>query len=343
MIHVEYEKEYNFPHDREIILFDRCAFQNTHRDVLAKINKKYNILCPRVFIMECISPNNSDNKPKDEFERDKISLLEKLELIENPIVIRGNTNVTNGVTNPIIIPPYAEYTDILDSWRIARNCIIDSPLLMKRVSPQVLVSNYTTKVDGWKHERREINKICDKAKGTLRPSVYREQLKKRLEILDNKTLSMSEVKRRLRSDPSTNLTQKLPNAANHALMDIQMESKEKIAEGFRVDFGLNLRDTKKLYKQINDAKNFTIENYPRLSYPIFIFYLTRFMLCAIQQNSEHLDASYFPDFQYLRYLNFCDRFIVGETSTPHIVKALPYSDIKNICIMTSKELRQSLI
>ena len=62
MIHVKYEKEKNYPHNRELILFDRNAFQKIHRDVLLEVNKRYNILCPQVFVMECIAPNNTDKK-----------------------------------------------------------------------------------------------------------------------------------------------------------------------------------------------------------------------------------------------------------------------------------------
>ena len=288
--------------------------------------------------MECIAPNNSDNKPEEELEKDKESLREKLELIENPIVISGNTNVTDR----IVIPNNTEYSDILDSWRIARNCIVNSPLIMKRVSPQVLLSSYTAKVWGWKFERRAVNKICNDAKGTLSPGVYRSHFQRKYEELFNKTLSIYEIKSELRSNPSSNLTQELANAANHALTDTKNISKEEIIEGFKVDFGLNFWDTKKLYKQINDSENLTIENYPHLSYPIYIFYLIRYMLCAVQQNADHLDASYFPDFLYLHYLNFCDKFIVKEKSTPYILKALPYSDIKDISCMTIEKLEATL-
>ena len=87
MIHVEYQKANNYPHDRELILFDRSAFQSLSEETLCKVNKRYNILCPKIFVIECIAPDNTDNKPEKEFENAKELLLEKLELIENPIVI----------------------------------------------------------------------------------------------------------------------------------------------------------------------------------------------------------------------------------------------------------------
>ena len=62
MIQVKYEKKDNYPHDRKTLLFDRSGFQHTHRDVLCEINKEYNILCPQIFIMECLAPQNTDRK-----------------------------------------------------------------------------------------------------------------------------------------------------------------------------------------------------------------------------------------------------------------------------------------
>ena len=106
MIHVDYNKENNYPHGKELILFDRSGFQHAHRDVLCEINKKYNILCPQVFVMECLAPQNTDRKSDEELEIAKKSLREKFELIENPIVLTGDTyrspviNIPHGYTLP---------------------------------------------------------------------------------------------------------------------------------------------------------------------------------------------------------------------------------------------------
>ena len=339
MIRVEVKKEDNYPCDKELILFDRSAFQALSKGVIQKINRKYNILCPRIFVIECIAPDNTDKKPEVQFEKDKKLLLEKLELIENPIVLTGSTNVTDR----IYIPPNTEFSDILDAWRIARNCIINSPIIMKRISPQVLVENCRAKVAMWKNELRQVAKSIDWNKGGLSPKRYRSNVQRGYEHLHGKRRPLSEIRRELRSNPSTHITQELSNAAGHALRAIKNLSKGEIIEDFKVHFGLNDDgNTSSFHHQIRDNMELTIENYPRLSYPIYIYYLIRYMLFGRQQNADHLDASFYSDFQYLRYLNFCDKFIANETSTPHIVKAIPYSDIKNICIMTSEELRESL-
>ena len=113
MIHVEYKKQDNFLHDREIILFDRDAFQSLGDKGLLKVNKIYNVLCPPVFVMECLAPNRAT-------EAEKKWLLDRLRLIENPLVFTGDTNIS-----PVIdIPHGVEYSGILSSEQIARNCIV---------------------------------------------------------------------------------------------------------------------------------------------------------------------------------------------------------------------------
>ena len=338
MIHVERKKENNYPHDREIILFDRSAFQSLSKEDICRVNKKYNILCPRIFVIECIAPDNTDKKSEEQFEKDKKSLLEKLALIENPIVLTGNTNVTDR----ILIPSNTEYSDILDGWQIARNCIINSPIIMKCISPEVLVSNCRPKVRMWKYKKQKVTEIADNPDFSLAPNRYRSHVQRRYERLYDEIRPMSEIKRELRSNPSTHLTKELANVAEHALMEIRAESKHKIIEGFRVHFGLNDKGTQKLHDQIRDNKNLTIENYPHLSYPIYVYYLIRYMLYGRQQNADHLDKSYVSDFQYLHYLNFCDRFIANEISIPYVVKALPYSDIRQTPVIKARELKEKL-
>lgn len=71
MIKVDYEVDQSVPPDKELIMFDRNAFQSLHKDVISEISKRYNVLCPIHFVIECISPNNSDNKDLVVFEKEK--------------------------------------------------------------------------------------------------------------------------------------------------------------------------------------------------------------------------------------------------------------------------------
>ena len=145
MIHVEYKKKDNYPHDRELILFDRSAFQKIHRDVLLEVNKRYNILCPQVFVMECIAPNNTDKKPEEELEKDKEALLGKLKLIENPIVLCGPIHISHIIGIPLDV--YSP--TLLTSEQIAGNCIADIPVTMKRIEPDKLISYYESRISNF--------------------------------------------------------------------------------------------------------------------------------------------------------------------------------------------------
>ena len=211
MIHVEYNKKNNYPHNRELILFDRCAFQNVHRNVLAGINKKYNILCPQVFVMECIAPDNTDKKDVESFEKDKKSLREKLELIENPIVLTGKT-----YRPPMIdVPNGTHCPSILMSEEVAANCITSTLITMERMAPESLISYYEPRIEGFKSLIKSITERCDTAKGMLTPnkmvSYVQQILQPMFEMLDM-TVSTQDIKAGLKRDKQTYVKQ-TPNYA----------------------------------------------------------------------------------------------------------------------------------
>ncbi len=97
-----------------------------------------------------------------------------------------------------------------------------------------------------------------------------------------------------------------------------------------------------LRSEIIGSERLTMENYPHLAYPIYIYYLFNFITYTRQINAEHLDRSYWRDFRYLHYLNFCDMFITNEKSTRHIVNSIPYDDIREAPVITAGELRKTL-
>ena len=97
-----------------------------------------------------------------------------------------------------------------------------------------------------------------------------------------------------------------------------------------------------LQSQIQDGKTLTVENYPDLAYPLYIFCLFRYITNGRQFNTDHLDQSYVRDFRYLHYLNFCDMFITNEKSTPYIVDSIPYDDIRETPVITVEELKKRL-
>lgn len=329
MIHVEYKKKDNFPQGREIILFDRDAFQSLGDEGLRKVNKIYNVLCPRVFVIECLSPNRAT-------EAEKKWLLDRLKLIENPLVFIGDANIS-----PIIdIPCGAEYSSILSSEQIARNCIVSKPITMERVAPEKLISHYRSRIKGFKAEIKALDDACRIFEKTLTPGQIDADVKKYFQEVHNRTLSKEEIRDIRRANEGTLLTQKLDCAAKKALEDIEVKPLDKIIGELKTFFFLKNREPEKLRNLTQDGRGLTVENYPHLAYPIYLYYLICFITGARQYNTEHLDQSYARDIRYLHHLNFCDLFITNEKSTRYIVNSLLYRDIRETPVMTSEALKR---
>ena len=324
MIHVEYEQENNYPHDRELILFDRNAFQQLHRDILSEVNKKYNILCPDVFVIECIAPNRAS-------ERSRRSLREKLELIDNPIVLVSNT------TGSEYIKIDFDHPTILTSEQIAQSCITNTPIRMERVAPKKLIFHHETRMRAFKSKMESLTKACDAGKGALTSTRLSSRVQRRLQEEHNVTTDIEEIKDRI------NVKQELNYVAEDTLRDIENESKFQSIKWLKEFLNLTDEATEMLSHKIRIRKSLTPENYPDLAYPIYIYYLIHYIINARQYDTKHLDKSYVRDIRYLHYLNFCDIFVADETSTEHIVKSMPYSNIKATPVITSKELQKRLI
>ena len=159
MIHVEYKKQDNFPHDRD-------AFQSLGDKGLLKVNKIYNVLCPPVFVMECLAPNRAT-------EAEKKWLLDRLKLIENPLIFTGDTNIS-----PVIdIPRGVEYSGILSSEQIVRNCIVSKPITMERVTPEKLIAHHNSRVNAFKNNVKTLTETCELYRGdlTTKPLISRAQ------------------------------------------------------------------------------------------------------------------------------------------------------------------------
>ena len=338
MIHVEYEKENNYPRDRETLLFDRSGFQHTHRDILSEVSKSYNIFCPQVFVMECLAPENTDKKSDEELEKVKKSLREKLELIENPIVLVGNTNTSQMIE----IPLDAYYPTFLTSEQIAKNCITKTAISMKSVTPGKLMSHYEPKIDIFKNHIRIQTEMCERSKGELTPNQMISRAQNFAQH-NGVTWSKEELKKTMRSNERTHVKNSLNYLARAVLIAIEEESISDSVDRLSGSLFLTDKEIKILQNQIQDGRVLTVENYPNLSYPIYIYYLFRYVVHGRQFNTQHLDQSYVRDFRYLHYLNFCDKFITNESSTRHIVDSLPYSDIREKPVVTSEELKKELV
>jgi len=331
MIHVECEKKDNYPHDREIILFDRDAFQSLGDEGLCKVNEKYNILCPQVFVMECLAPNRASEKEKNTLRR-------RLGLIENPIVLTSNTHIS-----PLINIPYdVEYSGILAAEQIARNCIISNLITMEHVTPEKFISLYEPRIGVFKKEMKIYTETCDSYKASLTRKRLTAEIQRHMQRTNNRVPSDQEIQDELRENDRTRITQEPDYAARDALREIENKSADENIELLKTFLFLKDTDTKKLRDRIQDGNRsrLTVENYPDLAYPIYVYYLSFYMICARQHNTKHLDPSYVRDFRYLHYLNFCDRFITKAKSTRHIVNSIPYKDIRDTPISSLKELKR---
>ena len=315
-------------------MFDRDAFQSIGDQGLLKVNKKYNVLCPQVFVMECLAPNRAT-------EVEKRWLLNRLKLIGNPIVLAGDT-----YRSPMIdIPHGTHYPSILMSEEIAANCITATPIIMKRVASEKLISHYEPRIDVFKNYIKEQTERCEAIKGTLARKTLIARVQELAEQNHNRIPSKQEVKKGLKRDERTDVKVDPRYVAKETLRAMKEESViDNVNRLARAGWlPLTDKEIRILYSQIQDGKTLTVENYPHLAYPIYIYYLFRYIVHGSQYNTEHLDQSYVRDFRYLHYLNFCDLFITNETSTPHIINSLSYPDIRETPIMTSEALKRELI
>ena len=331
MIHIEYKKRDNFPHDREIILFDRDAFQSLGDEGLLRVNKIYNVLCPPVFVIECLAPNRASLEEKEQ-------LLRRLKLIENPIVLTGNTHVS-----PVIKIPYdIEFSTILTSEEIARDCITRTSITMQRVTPEKLIAHYKPRVNVFKNRVKTLTEACELDRGSLttNPVILRAQ--DFFQRTFNITPSKEAIKDTIRKNEQICVTQEPSYVAKLALQTVESTPVNPPIDRLKTFFDLTDGDIRTLLTQIRDQRRLTPENYPNLAYLIYIYYLTLYIIYARLCETQHLDQSYVRDFRYLHYLNFCDLFITNETSTPYIVDSIPYSDIKETQVINVRKLKEIL-
>ncbi len=331
MIYVKYDRKDNYLHHKKVILFDRDAFQSLGDEALREVNKKYNVFCPQVFVIECLAPNRAS-------EQEKNWLLRRLNLIENPLVLTGDTHVSP----VIVIPRGKEYTSILTAEEIARNCIISAPITMESITPDKLISHYGPRINAFKQTMKAFTDTCNRYKGTLTKNRVMSETRRHLQQNTGRDPTDQEIEDALRENDTAHITQAPDYAARAALHEIEITSLDKKIEMMKTFLYLTDEDVKILCDQIQESRKLTVENYPDLSYPIYACYLSLYTMCAIQHNTQHLDQSYIRDFRYFHYINFCDRFITNESSTPHIVNSFPYDDIKNTPISTVAELKSEL-
>ena len=217
---------------------------------------------------------------------------------------------------------------------------------MERVAPEKLIAHYEPRINDFKCYIKSITERCDKAKGMLTPNKVSsdvQQIAQPLLEMLKMTVSTQEIKEILRQDERTYVKQIPSYAAERTLREIENETMVENIVMLEKVLHLSGVSTNRLRRELIANKKLTVENYPHLAYPIYIYYLFKYIPYARQINTQHLDQSYARDFRYLHYLNFCDLFITNEKSTPHIVNSIPYDDIRETPVITAGELRKRLI
>lgn len=286
MIHVNYDKKDNYPHHKKVILFDRDAFQSLGDEGLCKVNKKYNVLCPQVFVTECLAPNKAT-------EDQKKWLLRRLNLIENPIVLTGKTNVS-----PMIdIPSRSEYHSILVSEQIARNCIISNPITMERVDPEKLISHYRPRINAFKSKVKTLTEGCELDKGSLTTNPLISRCQDRFQRTFNVIPSKKTLKNIIRSYQPISVSQEPNYVAKQALQTVESIPINPHIEKIKVFLDLTDEDENILLNQIQVRTRLTPDKYPNLVYPIYIYFLMLYIIYARQYSTKHLDQSYIRDLE----------------------------------------------
>ena len=98
----------NAPENKKIILIDRSYFQELGMKDLASINKQYAVLCPDVFIVECVAPRNAS-------DIEKKALLQKLSEIEDFTIFAGSYN--NEQTHVVLKETLRNHKTLSDLYR----------------------------------------------------------------------------------------------------------------------------------------------------------------------------------------------------------------------------------
>ena len=301
----------NIPKNKKIILIDRSYFQEIEMSDLAGINKQYAILCPDVFIAECVAPRDASNIEKK-------ALLKKLSAIEDFTIFAGSYN--NEQTHVVL----KEHCEII------KHCLISTaniPIVIQPYEPkEEIIADYQRNASYFHKIADGKTQLLDQYEGRFAPNKVRTMLRNLLNLENN-----SEAKKILRElqekhkTPFIGTSKEIDHISKITKEAINnMPDMERI-EGFsRIG---NLSNSEELMLK----RRLELYNSPTpafLAYPSYSHYLEFLLIVARTLDTDHLDLSYMRDWRYLHYLPFCDLFLSGERSFEYVIKSLP--DFLNI-------------
>ena len=279
--------------DKKIILFDRSAFEKLSYSYIEKVKTRFNILCPDVFLAECINPSNSARKQ---------SLKEKLLCFDYLLIfLHENSNDILSHYGILEIINSGKFGDInLKCLQYRHPEVVLKSLslkwlrdFIKRNSHDINQRGYDFYVDG-SNEGRSFNEVID-----------------------------------ILSDNNDNVDKKkLKNDMKEIAMLGTSQEPDDIAKG--VDMMILSRIFKENIKTHEDLIKMTKIKVPydsfdkRKKYMLFYDWMIYYMTMGQAVNMKGLDKSYYNDFMYCYYIPFCDMFVTDEKTFPLVLK--PISD-----------------
>ena len=279
--------------DKKKILFDRSAFERLACSDIERVKTRFNILCPDVFLAECINPSKSARKKIIE---EKILRFDSL-----LVFLSENSNEILSHYGIMEIINSGQFEDInLKCLQYKHPEVVLKSLslkwlrdFMKRNSNDLNQRGYDFYVDGSNEGR---------------------SLKETIDFL---------------SDNNDNVDKKkLKNDLKEIKMLGTSQEPDDIAKG--VDIMILFSIFKEEIKTYEDLKKNIKTEVPyhtfnkRTKYLSFYDWMIYYMIMGQAVNMKGLDRSYFNDLMYCYYIPFCDLFVTDEKTFPLVLK--PISD-----------------
>lgn len=274
--------------DKKIILFDRSAFERLSYSDIEKVEARFNILCPDVFLSECFNP--SDNSRKKALEEKILSF------------------------NRICIFVHSGGSELLTHNGIYENLLSRQfqDINLEYIKPQIVLESLSLK---WLREFMQKNSVDLNQRGY---SIYIDgsdegkSLKEAIDLLceNNDNMDKKELKNNLKEIAMLGTSQEPDDVARGVdNLIIFNHSREKI-ETYN-----QLKEITKIELPYNSLDE-------RNKYLSFYNWMILYMIMGKAVNMKGLDKSYFNDLMYCYYIPFCALFVTDEKTFPSVLKPI---------------------
>ena len=294
--------------DKKIILFDRSAFERLSYSDIEKVKTRFNILCPDVFLSECINPSDSCRKK---------ALEEKILSFDF-----------------ILFFLHSGSNELLTHYGIWENIISGrfQDMNLEYIKPQIVLESLNLK---WLREtmERNSNDINQRSYNIyVDDSDEGKSFKEFIDLLadNNDNVDKKELKNNFKKIAMLGTSQE-PNDIARSVDNLILLHKF----GERIKTYEDLEEITKIEVQYNSLNS-------RNKYLLFYDWMIYYMIMGESVNMKGLDKSYFNDFMYCYYIPFCDLFVTDEKTFPSVLK--PICDRFNfIHFITFNEFRDRFL